>query len=288
MKLLVIGDLHGQKPKIYFKEFDAIIAPGDFCSDAPRRYMFEALRKRLADSDYKGDWVDIVGKRKAKPMIKKSLEDGKNILEFLNSFGKPVFTVPGNWDWTGGMDEEWDYLKTNYYKTHLIKDLKNIKDVYHRIRSWNGFDFIGHGITSGPEYPQYKQDLDRHDEKELKKIKAKSEGLERKVSSLFDRSKNPVIYLSHNVPFKTSLDKIDNKESPRDGDHFGSTVSKNIIQKYQPLLCIGGHMHEHFGKTKIGRTTVINAGFGRYVNTLIDLDEEKGRIRRITFEKRSK
>lgn len=30
MKLLIIGDLHGNKPKIHFKDFDAIIAPGIF------------------------------------------------------------------------------------------------------------------------------------------------------------------------------------------------------------------------------------------------------------------
>tara|TARA_Y100000310_G_scaffold138285_1_gene137173 strand:- start:7528 stop:8391 length:864 start_codon:yes stop_codon:yes gene_type:complete len=284
MKILIVGDLHGQKPKIYFKDFDAIIAPGDFCSDAPRKYMFQALRRRLADYNYEGNWVGIIGKKRAKPMVQKSLRDGKKILEFLNSFGKPVFTVPGNWDWTGE-EEDWAYLKKNYYKTRLIRDLKNIRDVYHRIRPWNGFDFIGHGITSGPEYPQYKQDLDRYDEKELKKLKRKSERLKIRVSGLFKKSKNPIIYLSHNVPFRTSLDKIDNKESPRNGDHFGSTVSKNVIKKYKPLLCIGGHMHEHFGKCKIGKTIVINSGFGKYVNTLIELDEEKGKVKKITFKK---
>ncbi len=33
MRFLIVGDLHGQMPKIHFKEFDAIIAPGDFCPD---------------------------------------------------------------------------------------------------------------------------------------------------------------------------------------------------------------------------------------------------------------
>jgi hypothetical protein len=47
MKFLVVGGLHGNKPNIYFEGFDAIIAPGDFCSDAPRKYMLQALRENL-------------------------------------------------------------------------------------------------------------------------------------------------------------------------------------------------------------------------------------------------
>ena len=35
--LLIMGDLHGQKPEIYAHDFDAVIAPGDFCSDAPKK-----------------------------------------------------------------------------------------------------------------------------------------------------------------------------------------------------------------------------------------------------------
>lgn len=32
MKILIAGDLHGNKPNIYFKDFGIIIAPGDFGS----------------------------------------------------------------------------------------------------------------------------------------------------------------------------------------------------------------------------------------------------------------
>ena len=56
MKILVVGDLHGQKPKIYFRDFDAIIAPGDFCSDAHRKYIFEALRRNIENPKKKFRW----------------------------------------------------------------------------------------------------------------------------------------------------------------------------------------------------------------------------------------
>src|SRR3990167_4564965 len=106
MKLLIIGDLHGNKPKIHFKDFDAIIAPGDFCSDASRKYIFRNLIKQRDNPDYKIEWWDEIWREKAKEMLEKSLKDGRKILEFLNSFDVPVFLVPGNWDQTGMKEYE--------------------------------------------------------------------------------------------------------------------------------------------------------------------------------------
>ena len=282
MKILVVGDLHGNKPKIYFKDFDAIIAPGDFCSDAYRKYIFKALRKRIEDPDSDVGWYDYTGKKKAKKMLDKSLKDGRRIIEFLNSFGKPVYLVLGNWDQTGDKKNKWKIEKQNRYPK-LIKGLKNVKDVHFKKKSFNGFDLIGYGIVSGPEYPQYKEDLKRYDKKELKKLKKDFKKKKDRISKLFRKSKNPVIFIPHNVPFNTKLDQIDNKQSPRHGYHYGSVIAKEIVNKHKPLLCIGGHMHEHFGKQKVGKTICINAGFGSKVNTLIDLDEKKGKIKSIKF-----
>ncbi|RMD46213.1 hypothetical protein D6829_00070 [Candidatus Pacearchaeota archaeon] len=95
------GGLHGKIPRFYFKSFDAIIAPGDFCSDATRKYMFEAMRKNMTNPlKKKICWYDIVGRKKARKMVSKSIRDGRKILEKLNSYGVPVYEVPGNWDWT--------------------------------------------------------------------------------------------------------------------------------------------------------------------------------------------
>jgi len=40
----------------------------------------------------------------------------------------------------------------------------------------------------------------------------------------------------------------------------GSTASRKVVEKYQPLLMLTGHIHEARGLVKIGRTTVINPG----------------------------
>lgn len=54
-----------------------------------------------------------------------------------------------------------------------------------------------------------------------------------------------------------------------------------MIDKYKPLVCIGGHMHEHYGKIKLGKTVCIAAGFGSNANTLLEI--EKGKVKRIRF-----
>jgi Icc-related predicted phosphoesterase len=283
-KFLIIGDLHGNKPKIHFKDFDAIITSGDFCSaDEIRKYSFRALKERLQNPSSKIKWYDLIDKKEARKLVKKSLEDGREILNYLNSFNVPVYIVPGNADLTPDKEEKWIFLHKNNYKK-LIEKLENIIDVHQKIVDTEEHQIIGYGISDGPEYPQYKEDLIRFKKGELKKKKAEYRKTIKKVSSLFEKSTKPIIFLSHNVPFNTPIDKIINKESPRNGWHYGSLVTRKIIEKYQPLVCIGGHMHENFGKCKIGKTVCINAGFGSSVNVLMELDKDK--IVRLQFHKK--
>jgi Icc-related predicted phosphoesterase len=274
MRFLIVGDLHGQIPNIYVKDFDAIIAPGDFCSDETKSFQFEALRERLKNPKSKVSWWSLAGEKKAKQYLNLSLKNGRKVLEHLNSFGKPVYIVPGNWDWTGDPGPAW--LKKNHYPS-LYRGLENIIDVYHARKSFSGYSLIGHGITAGPEYPQYARDKKGFTKKELAKKRMQYEKLYAKVGGLFKSAQQPIIYLSHNVPFNTPLDKINNPLSPRDGDHFGSLVSRKIIEKYQPIVCIGGHMHEHFDRCNIGKTVCINTGFGSNVNVLLELNGSRVR-----------
>jgi Icc-related predicted phosphoesterase len=274
-KFLVIGDLHGNKPKIHEKDFDAIIAPGDFCSDKPRKYMFKALKLKL-EGKTGINWYDLAGKERAKRMVLKSLKDGRRILEFLNSFNKPVFVLPGNWDWTG--DKDWPFLKKNYWKSYLIKNLKNLKDCHKNIHEFKSLTITGHGITSGPEYP-VKEISKNKTKLEIKKSKNNyNKNYLKPLDKLFKKAKmnkKPIIFLTHNVPYNTKLDKILDKKSPRYGQHFGSYLARQLIIKHKPLISIGGHMHEHFGKDNLNKKTIINAGFGSDVNTILEIKSNK-------------
>lgn len=96
MKILVIGDLHGIKPRIHFKDFDCIIQVGDVCDDSEFRphinnwfkYLKDASEDRMSLSLFMSN---SIGKREMKAMEKRSVLKGREILKYLASFGKPVF-----------------------------------------------------------------------------------------------------------------------------------------------------------------------------------------------------
>ena len=98
VRFLVVGDLHGRKPIIKDKNFDAIICPGDIAGDYIKKYIFKALRENAKNPEKYLRWYDLVGMKDAKKLIQDSIIRGRNSLEYLNSFNVPIFTVPGNWD----------------------------------------------------------------------------------------------------------------------------------------------------------------------------------------------
>jgi Icc-related predicted phosphoesterase len=69
--------------------------------------------------------------------------------------------------------------------------------------------------------------------------------------------KIPQILVSHVPPFNTQVDKLHN------GKHVGSKAIRTVIEKYQPDLCITGHIHEAKGKDKILKTPIYNHGMLR-------------------------
>jgi Icc-related predicted phosphoesterase len=42
--------------------------------------------------------------------------------------------------------------------------------------------------------------------------------------------------------------------------HVGSSAVRNVIEKFQPLMGLHGHIHESRGAAKIGRTVCLNPG----------------------------
>ncbi|MEA3248724.1 MAG: metallophosphoesterase, partial [Nanoarchaeota archaeon] len=155
MKILIIGDLHGRKPRIRSKDFDCIIQVGDVCSDKEiatyYKKLFRELKKNPEISlNIEEMIIRDVGKKEFKQMKKRSLKRGRKILEFLNSFGKPVFIVPGNWDESFGktriknMDKKgysrmkafYDKYNGNGMNGKLVKGLKNIRDCQFKLHEF--------------------------------------------------------------------------------------------------------------------------------------------------------
>lgn len=62
------------------------------------------------------------------------------------------------------------------------------------------------------------------------------------------------ILISHQPPADTAADRLPN------GVHVGSQQIRGFIQKFNPSLCLTGHIHEGRGLDRIGSTTVVNPG----------------------------
>jgi Icc-related predicted phosphoesterase len=93
-----------------------------------------------------------------------------------------------------------------------------------------------------------------------------------------------VIFNFHVPPYGYSLDlcpKLDEnmRMAAEEKIHAGSLGAKQVIEKYQPLLGLHGHIHESRGAQKSGRTVMINPGSeyseGILKGVVVMLDKKK-------------
>jgi Icc-related predicted phosphoesterase len=79
-----------------------------------------------------------------------------------------------------------------------------------------------------------------------------------------------LILMVHNAPFGTKIDRVEF------GQSVGSWAVREFIDKHQPDVCIGGHIHESRGVDRVGKTQIINSGlFGAGGYVLIRLIQGK-------------
>jgi hypothetical protein len=98
------------------------------------------------------------------------------------------------------------------------------------------------------------------------------------------KNQETAIYNFHVPPYGYSLDlcpKLDENltMAAEEKIHAGSIGAKHMIEKYQPLLGLFGHIHESRGAQKAGRTLLINPGSeyseGILKGVIIMLDKKK-------------
>lgn len=290
VKFLVLGDLHGEMPQILDKDFDAIISPGDICGDDIRKYIKLWIAENTKEKK-KTNFDKFCPKWKQKYYEIKSLNKGKKIFKYLSKFNKPIFVVPGNWDHTPHLDgfinnvgNKIENKKNPWSK--IVSKFKLVKDIEYKKVNFKGLTLIGHGSVSAPEILEKLKPSelpDRYDYDEAMQRYNYFSKLFQKFRRQFKTVKNPVILLTHNVPYKTKLDKVYAPGTYAHNQHYGSIIARKLIDEFQPMLCIGGHIHENYGKSKLKKTICINAGFGGKVNTIISVDKKKGKVIEINF-----
>jgi uncharacterized protein len=96
-----------------------------------------------------------------------------------------------------------------------------------------------------------------------------------------------LIISAHCPPYNSGLDEapeLDDQLRPVSAGHaltpVGSTAVRAVIEKYQPVLSLHGHIHESRGVSRIGKTVCLNPGSnyeqGILLGALVNLDKRAG------------
>jgi Icc-related predicted phosphoesterase len=120
------------------------------------------------------------------------------------------------------------------------------------------------------------------------------EELYRKLKAVAERVRDPsrAIFCIHVPPYQTAIDEAPQlDENRRPVIHMGRPVMipagskavRRIIEEYQPLLSLHGHIHESPGFARIGRTQCLNPGseYGEGIFKGFLVEVEGSRIRRL-------
>ena len=164
--------------------------------------------------------------------------DAIKVLENIQKYNTNIFAVSGNCDYPG-------------VEQYLIETGYNLNG---SSKSIDGLTLIG----LGGSLPCPGRTPNEFTEYELEEILLSS------ISKI--AVKTNLILVSHQPPVDTVNDEV------RDGIHVGSTAVRSFIEKYQPLVCFTGHIHEGVGIDTIGRTKLVNPGplwYGKYAHAEI-------------------
>ena|SRR3989344_6009316 len=292
MKILVMGDFHGNFSKKFNKiinkeNINLVVSLGDYPPFHYRKIWFKHCYGKDVEL-----W-EIIGKKKYKKLLMKDLRMGESVLKRLNKVGIPIYTVLGNIDWPSPDDimdlkEKMKKTMPNYYKKYnLAKKLKKYRNV-HRLdyTSLRFQDYIFIGMR-GHSHPGFVKS------KAFKKHKNLLEKLFNKFKK--ENKEGKLIFVSHNIAYNTKLDKIDVKQLKKYikkskkgmnkvNRHYGSKMARVIINKWQPVLHLGGHIHESYGKDKLGRTILVNPGAAHEGKAAI-IELINGKLKKVEFVK---
>ena len=276
VKILAIGDFHGKFPKKlqkFMNEVDLVISVGDYPSWSFRKEFFKYCYGTDRDLS---EFIDV---EKLEAGLLKDLKSADDVLRILNSSGKPVLTTIGNYDFHNVNDSFDVPILANDEDlfSKAIASFPKIKRIDYKAIKFRDIVLIGGYGSMLPGIP------------ESKNFKSHFKILQ-KLFRQFSREnkKRKVLFVTHNMPYNCKLDKIRDEEAPKEsfGQHYGSKLIRKVIEKYQPVLLIGGHFHENQGKTRIGKTTVVNVGeAGKGECAVIDFDEKMGKIKSLKFVK---
>ena len=222
-------------------------------------YWVEQTREEF--ESMKGDQaaIDLLFKKRAVERIEEWLHLADERLADKNT---DVYICPGNDDW-------WEI-------DDMIASSKSLKPCDDMIVKFSDYTMISSSRSNPTPW-----DTPRESSEE--ELATYLDGLCRRVGSSPKDFEN-VIFNFHVPPYGYSLDlcpKLDAnmRMAAEEKIHAGSIGAKAVIEKYQPLLGLHGHIHEARGAQKAGRTLMINPGSeyseGILKGVVVMLDKKK-------------
>lgn len=184
--------------------------------------------------------------------------------ERLHGSGVRLFVMLGNDD-----DPE---LRDVLVQSPIVVDAEeHVEDL------GDGFEMLSYGYANPTPW---------HSPRELTETE-----LQTRLEALVAHLKDPerAVFNLHVPPIRTAIDTapvIDEHLNPiiQGGNIVtgpaGSEAVRAVIEKYQPILALHGHIHESRGIVRIGRTVCVNPGsaYGEGIlhGALFELDRKKG------------
>ena len=145
------------------------------------------------------------------------------IIEYLDTFNKPVLMVHGNHEDERGLKE-------------LCEQSDNIIFLHKGVHHINEYIFMGYGgdgfSTNDSEFTRVANAFFKPEAKDKEKI----------------------ILITHGPPHNTVIDNLG-------GNNRGNKSYREFIDDIKPHIAVSGHLHENSGKKhQIGRTLFMNPG----------------------------
>lgn len=276
-KIFAISDFHGKLSdkllnKIKKENPDIILSSGDFCGNKRWGKLFFKYAYGKSEKE-----IPEHIQKEMEKLQRKSLLAGKKIIQKIKSLNMSTYVIRGNWDPSPfGHDLASETKKQEKIKIKKFEKLqtKNFQFVDLRALEFDNFILVGGASSTSPQrlkkdiidYMIKKHDMSKKEASEYEKLLKRDWNFRQKnydkmfslAISLKKKTGKKIIFLTHNCPYNTKLDKI--KQGPQKGKHYGSYQEKVLIKKYQPDIVICGHMHENFGVDKIGKSVIYNTG----------------------------
>ena len=284
MRLLVVSDLHASEVawrkllnavRLGIWKADAVLVAGDLSGKA----LVPLVKSNGSWHGSHGgrEWVagdedelrEVERALADKGLYAVALTEEELAAERLHETGTPLYLIPGN-------DDPYDI-------DPLLEGADGVINADNRVvRLPDGRELIGFA-TANPTPWLTPRELEE-------------EELEERLGALVASAETPgsAVLMTHVPPHASAIDTVallDDQLRPiMSGGKVvegpcGSTAVRHVIERFQPVLSVHGHVHESPGQIRVGSTICVNAGSEAAVGILraylIDIDAKGVRTQRV-------